>query len=438
MTKGEIDRLGQKIGASSEASQDDLNKLQEFRQTFQDPISNVFNFVLDVARKVDKQCIVTYRIKRIDTIVEKLRRFHENPNGKMNLSRMWDIAGCRCILNTPDEDKLYKLLKKIQKEYGRDCKVKDYVAQQKDSGYRSIHIYVKDHQTQKPIEIQIRNREQHNWATLVEIVDLLYGTKNKERGAISKLGRFLYLYSKTDELTKEEFAEMLKIERKVKVFERMSNVLSRNYLNIRRQWLKQKTKGSYFVITANKNGSEILSFPTFKEAESAYYEKYLVNSDSNIVLTHLRMPDFNQISMAYSNYVLAMHAFFDDYRILVSRKIILCLKDGAYYKFYKYFRIYTSNVRCHFENLTLEIQSINDCNNDPSISRNQINKWVGEINTRLNHWVKETRAFLREISRESWDNPLKRWLVKNRMKQLLKAINEGQKPPKSNLCAQTF
>ena len=430
MTKGEIDRLGQKIGASAEVSQEDLNKLQEFRQTFQEPISNVFNFVLGVARKVDKQCIVTYRIKRIDTIVEKLRRFHENPNGKMNLSRMWDIAGCRCILNSTDENKLYVLLKKIQKEYGRDCKVKDYVAEQKDSGYRSIQIYVKDHQTQKPIEIQIRNKAQHNWATLVEIVDLLFGTKNKERGAESQLGRFLYLYSKAEDLTKEEFSEMLKIERKVKVFERMSNVLTRNYLNIRRQWLKQKTKGSYFVITANRRGSEIVSFPTFKEAETAYYEKYLANSDSNIVLTHLRMPDFNQISMAYSNYVLAMHAFFDDYRVLVSRKIILCIKDGFYYKFIKYFRIYTSNVRCHFENLSLEIQSINDCNNDPTISRNQINKWVGEINTRLNLWVRETRVFLREIGRESWLNPLKRWLVKNRMKQLQKAINEGQKPIK--------
>lgn len=430
MTKGEIDKLGQKIGASVEVSQEDLNMLQEYRQTFQEPISNVFNFVLSVARKVDKQCIVTYRIKRIDTIVEKLRRFHDNPNGKMNLSRMWDIAGCRCILNSTDEEKLYVLLKKIRKEHGRDCKIKDYVAEQKASGYRSIHIYVKDHQTQKPIEIQIRNKAQHNWATLVEIVDLLYGTKNKERGAESQLGRFLYLYSKAEDLTKEEFSEMLKIERKVKVFERMSNVLTRNYLNIRRQWLKQKTKGSYFVITANKKGSDIVSFPTFKEAETAYYEKYQANSDSNIVLTHLRMPDFSQISMAYSNYVLAMHAFFDDYRVLVSRKIIMCIKDGFYYKFIKYFKTYTSNVRCHFENLSLEIQSINDCKNDPSISRNQINKWIGEINTRLNLWVRETNVFLRRIGLVSWRDPLKRWLVKNRIKQLQKAINEGQRPIK--------
>lgn len=430
MTKGEIDRLGLKIGASTEVSPEALNKLQEFRQTFQEPISNVFNFVLDAARKVDKQCIVTYRIKRIDTIVEKLHRFYKNPNGKMNLSRMWDIAGCRCIFNTTDEERLYKLLKKIQKEYGKDCKVNDYVIEPKDSGYRSIHIYVKDHQTQKPIEIQIRNKEQHNWATLVEIVDLLYGTKNKERGAVSRLGRFLYLYSKAEDLTKEEFAEMIKIERRAKVFETMSNVLTRNYLHIRRQWLKQKTRGNYFVITANKRGSEIVSYQTFKEAETAYYEKYLANSDSNIVLTHLRMPEFSQISMAYSNYMLAMHAFFDDYRVMVSRKIIQCIKDGHYFKFFKYFNIYTSNVRCHFENMTQEVQSINECKNDSFISRNQINKWVGEINTRLSLWVRETREFLRMIGLVSWSDPLKRWLVMNRIKQLQKAIDEGQKPVK--------
>lgn len=428
MTKGEIDRLGKKIGASAEVSQEDLDKLQEYRQTFQEPISNVFNFVLKVARKIDKQCIVTYRIKRIDTIVEKLRRFNDNPNGKMNLSRMWDIAGCRCILNTTDNDKLYRLLSKIQKEYGGDCKINDYIASPKDSGYRSIHIYVKDKKTQKPIEVQIRNQEQHNWATLVEIVDLFYGTKNKESGSISQLGRFLYLYSIAEDLTEEEFSEMLKIERKVKVFEKMSNVLTRNYLNIRLKWLKQKQKGSYFVITANKKGSDIVSFPTFKEAETAYYEKYLDNSDSNIVLTHIRMPDFSQISMAYSNYVLAMHAFFDDYRVLVSKKIIQCVSDGRYIKFFKYFRIYNSNVKCHFENLTIEIQSIDACNCDPTISKNQINKWVREINIRLSLWVRETRSFLRRINIETKGNRFKRWLVINRIKQLAKAVSDAQKP----------
>ena len=78
MTKGEIDRLGTKIGASSVVESADLEQLQEYRQTFQEPLSKVFSFVLATARKIDRQCIVTYRIKRIDTIIGKLRRFKNN------------------------------------------------------------------------------------------------------------------------------------------------------------------------------------------------------------------------------------------------------------------------------------------------------------------------------------------------------------------------
>lgn len=428
MTTGEIDRLGERIGASTEVSTEDLDQLQEYRQTFQEPISHVFNFALSAARRIDKQCIVTYRIKRIDTIVEKLHRFYDNPNGSMKLSRMWDIAGCRCILNSPNTDNLYKLFAAIKNEYGEDCKKKDYVEGPKASGYRSIHIYVKDKQTGKPIEIQIRNKEQHNWATLVEIVDLLYGTKNKEKGAVSKLGRFLYLYSRASVLNEEEFSEMLKIERRMKVFERMSTVLTRNYLNIRKQWLKQKQNGSYFVITANKSGSEIVSFPTFEQAEAVYYDKYLANSDSNIVLTHLKTPDFEQISMAYSNYVLAMHAFFDDYRILVSNRITQCVSDGSFYKFMKYFNIYNSNVRSHFENLSMEMRAIQACSGDSSIPRNQINKWKKEIRDRLTLWFGETKAFMGVLGRETKDRFFIRLLLKNRIKRMAKAITDGQKP----------
>lgn len=422
MTNGEIDRLGQIIGSSEEVAAEDLNRLQEYRQTFQEPIASVFSFVLKTARKIDKQCIVTYRIKRIDTIIEKLHRFSDNPNGGMKLSRMWDIAGCRCILNSSDNARLYRLLAAIQKEYGQGCKLNDHVLRPKDSGYRSIHIYVKDKTTGKPIEIQIRNIEQHNWATLVEIVDLLYGAKNKENGAKSDLGKFLYLYSKKNELSEAEFAEMLRIERGKKVFERMSEVLTRNYLNIRRQWLTQQQRGSYFVITANKTKSEIETYNTFRTAEEAYYEKYLANSDSNIVLTHLRQPGFEQISMAYSNYVLAMHAFFDDYRILVSKKIINCVRESEYRNFIKYFRIYTSNVKSHFVNLSMEVNGLQSCNIDSSIPKSQINKWVKEIDYRLKMWFDETNEFLSIISRDARGSFIKKWLVKNRVKRLRKVI----------------
>ena len=427
MTKREIDKLGERIGAAPEVAGEDLEQLQAYRQTFQVPLARVFSFVLASARKLDRQCIVTYRIKRIDTIIGKLRRFQDNENGKMHLSRMWDIAGCRCILNIPDNDKLYQLKDLILKEFGEDSKVNDYVATPRASGYRSIHIYVKDKETQTPIEIQIRNHVQHNWATLVEITDVLYESKNKEQGLKGPLGSFLSLFSRADELSEEEFSQMLAMERKMKVFEKMSKVLTRNNLNIRRQWLSQNRRGCYYVITANKKKSEIVTYSTFKDAEKAYYEKYLANSDSNIVLTHIMNADFDQISMAYSNYVLAMHAFFDDYRALLADRIIESLKNERYKHFFQYFRVYNSDVRGHIGNMSMEMKSISACYNDPGLSRSQINNWVREIQTRTVRWQREVADFLKRLSFVSHGDRFKRWVISNRVKRLKKAVSEGLK-----------
>ena len=368
---------------------------------------------------------MTFRIKRIDTIVEKLIRNQNSDGGPMQLSRMGDIAGCRCIINTDNDDKLYTLLSAILGEFGDNCKVKDHIRPPKDDGYRSLHVYVRDKESGKRIEVQIRSRKQHNWATLVEIVDLLYGTQYKERGN-SPLGRFLFLYANADNLSEEEFSEMLKVERDNKVFERMSEILSKNYLKIRGQWLKNKHTGSFFVITANKKtGSSIESYPTFDSAEKAYYEKYLERGDSNIVLTHIPAPDFNQISIAYSNYILAMHAFFDDYRKLVSRKIIECVNTNSYRKFFRDFRIYVKNLRYYLNNLQNEIDEMAKCIDDRGISRNQIIKWQRELRDRLALWAKETQVFLSTLYKASYGKPLYRLIIKNRIRRLPHLVAQG-------------
>lgn len=423
MTNKEINKLGVRIGNAKDITQEDLSQLQEYRKSFQEPLARVFSCILKEARKIDKKAIVTYRIKRIDTIIEKVKRFRNNPNGSMQLSRMWDIAGCRCILDTSDTNKLYELLQRIQLEYPDNVKINDYVLSPKESGYRSIHIYVQDEKTQKRIEIQLRNKNQHNWATLVEILDLLYEQTNKEQGAYGKFGKFLLLYSKASALNETEFREMVKFERRNRIFEKMSDVLTSNYLNIHRQWLKQKRDGCYFVITANKKKSEICSYQTFEEAEAAYFEKYRENSDSNIVLTHLQNPNFNQISMAYSNYVLALHTFFDDYRALLAKRIITCVQEKSYLQFFKYFKVYNRDVRCHLKNMVQEIRSIQTCMNDPMISRNQLNNWLKELKDTISLWADDTRKFLRELIDVSRDSGLNRWLIKNRTNRLSKVIS---------------
>lgn len=426
MTKGEIDRLGERIGKSTGSiSESDLKMLQEYRATFQRPIAEVFAFANSTARKIDKQCIVTYRIKRIDTIIEKLRRFSDSPEGAMQFSRMWDIAGCRCIMNSPDNTKLYQLLSAIKTKYGQQCKVKDYIENPRESGYRSIHIYVKDENTGKPVEIQIRNKQQHNWATLVEILDLLYGTQNKEYGQTGQLGEFLYLYSRKDKLTDKEFAKLIAIEKGKKIFEKMSSTLTSNYLNTKSQWLKQQFRGSYYVIEANKTASTIESFPSFEEAEQQYYFKYVNKKDSNIVLTHLSHPTFEQISMAYSNYVLSMHDFIDEYRTLISSKIVESVRKKKYWLFRKQFKIYFRNLRCHFKNLRQEATKIENCEQSAGIKKTQLNKWKNDVIHRINTWKVETRDFLKLLATVSYKDSLYRWLIRRRIRKMGKIVSES-------------
>lgn len=420
MTNGEIDRLGERIRASKgNPNSNDIDLLQEYRQSFQEPIARVFSSVLQLARKIDKQAIVTFRIKRIDTIIDKLSRTQNKESGSMQFSRMGDIAGCRCIINTTDNKRLYDLLSSIQAVFGIDSKVADYINPPKDDGYRSLHIYVKDQRSGKRIEIQIRNRKQHNWATLVEIVDLLYGIRYKECGNKGKLGRFLLLFSNAESLSDKDFSEMLKVEREEKVFEKMSYTISANFFGIRKQWLKLKQKGPYYVITANKKGSAIESFYSFKDAETVYYQKYQQEgNESNIVLTHIPSQDFYQISIAYSNYILAMHAFFDDYRRLVSRKIIESITTNNFRPVVKDFSIYSNNIKYYFNNLRAELTSMEGCVKEPDISRAQMNKWMNEVKDRLVDWSNETTRFFNTLFIVTNNKPIYRIYLRTRLNRL--------------------
>ena len=109
-----------------------LDDLQFYRTSFKDSLSRVFNILCENS-KFRRDAIVTYRIKRIDSIIRKLDRIPT-----MKLDRMWDIAGCRCILPTNKQvEKLHQILKK---EFTIK-KVNDYRKIPQTGGYKSLHLY---------------------------------------------------------------------------------------------------------------------------------------------------------------------------------------------------------------------------------------------------------------------------------------------------------
>jgi hypothetical protein len=123
--------------------------------------------------EIDPERLVAQRIKRMSSIEAKLTRF-----AQMKMSRMQDIGGCRAILSTVEQ-----VLALVEKYKHSDLKhtlddVDDYIANPKASGYRGIHMiykYFSDKQAPSvynglSIEMQLRTRLQHTWATAVETV----------------------------------------------------------------------------------------------------------------------------------------------------------------------------------------------------------------------------------------------------------------------------
>ena len=81
---------------------------------------------------------------------------------RVSLEQITDIIGFRIILDNVDD--CYKTLGIIHKEY--NCipgKFKDYISSAKINGYKSIHTAVIG-SNKKPIEIQIRTTEMHDFA----------------------------------------------------------------------------------------------------------------------------------------------------------------------------------------------------------------------------------------------------------------------------------
>jgi len=112
--------------------------------------------------------LVAQRLKRVVSIVSKLERF---PN--MKLSTMQDIAGLRAIVKNVTQVRVLEQNYKDSnfKHILKDNK--DYIHAPAPSGYRGVHLiyqYVGNHKELNGlrIELQIRSKIQHIWATAVE------------------------------------------------------------------------------------------------------------------------------------------------------------------------------------------------------------------------------------------------------------------------------
>lgn len=171
--------LAQGVSASAPGEWDlALGIIDNWRASHARPLVGIRVTLGRRASDIDPNALIAQRQKRLASIASKLRRFPA-----MQLSQMQDLGGCRAVvqdISALRALRLRQLVGQRTKDRVRPeiCKVDDYLAHPKADGYRGIHLIYKFRTTVPDllpydglrVEVQLRSRLQHLWATSVETV----------------------------------------------------------------------------------------------------------------------------------------------------------------------------------------------------------------------------------------------------------------------------
>lgn len=211
-SKKQVSKAGRKLrkGAIGAEEIEAIQKIQDFRASHSYPLMLIKNHLWRTAKRVDKNVMIARRLKRLPTILDKLKRptLDGKTANSLDVVRMQDIGGCRAIFKNQKD--VYRLLKKLKASNTVHSIVRcdDYIANPKATGYRGIHLVYSCYENANDdsdadwkghkIEVQIRSQSQHAWSTAIELVDLYEGTKLKtSTEGDDKWRNFFYALSET-------------------------------------------------------------------------------------------------------------------------------------------------------------------------------------------------------------------------------------------------
>lgn len=270
--------------------------------------------------------IIAQRLKRLPSIIQKLIRYPH-----MGLETMQDIGGIRVILKDVLEVyKLYTLLSNARFNHIPVLPPNDYIKTPKSDGYRSLHQVYKYVNNSHPelnalhIEIQIRTRLQHAWATAVETLGIIEKSSFKTGEGEEKFKRFFKLSSALFSIDEKQpvlaeyssveheqiKAELIELEDELQITSKLQGLaLSAKQIETNRANLS----GYHLMfLDTSKNKISILNF-SHKQLELAEHiyldqeQKTRNNPDISIVL--IAANSIKEIKKAYPNYFLDTNDF---------------------------------------------------------------------------------------------------------------------------------
>ncbi|MDR0955869.1 MAG: RelA/SpoT domain-containing protein [Candidatus Nomurabacteria bacterium] len=288
--------------------------MNTFQSTLRRKVKELFG-----AASVDDRPIVAQRLKRMPAIIDKLRRKQTND---MSLSRMQDVGGLRAILDNCDD--VYKL-----RDYytcgnfsSYNLREKNYIRTPKEDGYRGIHLIFKYNNIHSRnngeaskyrglfIEIQIRTRLQHIWATAVETVGTMNGEKLKSDLGSAEWLDFFCTMSKIFAVVEHQQTptadmdyDLKNLVNNIKKIKRLNKKL--NILDNLRGWKKA---------TENISGS------------GGFYNLIILNLESHTV--EVRKYEEKEIEIANEDYAKAEASDANTNQVLVSSVKIKNLRSA--------------------------------------------------------------------------------------------------------------
>ncbi len=329
-SRKQVQKAGETLASLNVSKLDDwlaaFEVLTNWRACHGYPINTFQATLRNKLKKIDDEALVAQRLKRLPSILNKLHRIKG-----MNLARMQDIGGLRAVVSGIPQLKLlhaeYKttvFTHSLVSEY-------DYVKEPKDSGYRSIHlIYKYKLRDVSPyeglqIELQLRTRLQHAWATAVETMGtfLRHSLKSSE-GPDEWLDFFSLVSSAFSHIERTplvpQYAHLTKAETYRKTREEAMRLGVKEKLEkfsraVRAIPTTGKKRGAYYLVelqlTGDDSNVQITSFARDKleEANTEYSraEREAEMSGSQVVL--VAAGSIESLKRAYPNYFLDTHEF---------------------------------------------------------------------------------------------------------------------------------
>lgn len=317
----------------------ELSVVNNWRSAHGYPLQVIKMTLKQRAIEIDRSAIIAQRLKRLPSILSKLRR-----EKSMKLTQMQDIGGCRAVLSSiAYVDRLVASYQKakIKNPTGRheQTSIKDYIACPKADGYRGVHLIYKyrsrssEHKiyTDQKVEIQIRTKLQHAWATAVEIVDAFTGQALKSdvklnmadpdwRRFFALMGDAIALREKrpivpgTPMAAPELKRELQDLANKLRVDTLLSGLKSvTNYATVKSE---NTAKNAAYLISLNLAQKTVRVIPfTHKELLKANDEYLRIEKENeshpDVLSVLVAVESINALKTAYPNYYLDSTVFLE-------------------------------------------------------------------------------------------------------------------------------